>query len=380
MTDLFDRPTVHDGPSRATRAAHRERRAAKRRRRRRRRAGLIVLVAFLAVGAGGYYMAMHAESLFGFSNPVFRSEDYPGPGEAEVEVTIEEGSTGRAMGRTLVDAGVVASVKAFVNAYESNPGAPGIQPGVHTLMTRMTAEDAVAALVANESKIDTKFTIPEGFTKNQIVERASSVTGIPVADFEAALLDPVASGLPAEAGGNHEGWLFPTTYVLDPDETAASLVQKMVAQTVLELDSAGVPVERRQEVLTKASIVQAEAPAGEFGKVATVINNRLQTSTPLGMDAIDAYGLGKPSGQILTEEFNNADLPYASRVNVGLPPTPIGSPGTEAVAAVLNPTPGPWLWYVTVNLDTGETKYTDDYNEFLVFKREFQEWQKANPQ
>ena len=85
-----------------------------------------------------------------------------------------------------------------------------------------------------------------------------------------------------------------------------------------------------------------------------------------------------PSDQITKSEFNDPSLPYASRVHAGLPPTPIGNPGAAAIAAASHPADGPWLWYVTVNLDTGETKFTDSYDEFLAFKAEYQAWAEAN--
>ena len=62
----------------------------------------------------------------------------------------------------------------------------------------------------------------------------------------------------------------------------------------------------------------------------------------------------------------------------GLPPTAIGAPSKASIEAVLKAPEGPWRWYVTVNLDTQETKFTDDYNEFLAFKDEYQVWAAEN--
>ena len=76
----------------------------------------------------------------------------------------------------------------------------------------------------------------------------------------------------------------------------------------------------------------------------------------------------------LTEEDLEVDSPYNTRKYPGLPPGPIEAPGDAAIQAALNPEEGPWLWYVTVNLKTGETKFTDDYDEFLDFKAEYLEY------
>ena len=75
-------------------------------------------------------------------------------------------------------------------------------------------------------------------------------------------------------------------------------------------------------------------------------------------------------GVALTQEDLDVDSPYNTRKNPGLPPGPIGSPGDDSIQAALHPADGPWLWYVTVNLKTGETKFTDDYNTFLEYKQE----------
>lgn len=382
MTDLFDRPAVRgdEPPTRSSRSEQRARRAAKKRKQRRRRRALVVLlVSLVVVGGAGYLIATNATSLFGFDNPL-EAKDFEGPGTDPVDVTIAEGSTGRDMGATLVEAGVVASTAAFVTAFEENPSAGTIQPGTHSLLTGMRAEDAVARLVANDSRVETKLTIPEGWTVGQVLERASSVTGIPLAEFETAMADTAAMGLPAEANGVYEGWFYPTTYVLEPaDMSAAAIVQRMVGQTVMEMDELGVAPENRQRILTIASIVEREGQNPEqFGRVARVVFNRLDDGMPLGMDAIDSYGLGKPASEITRDEFRDPNLPYASRVHQGLPPTPIGNPGRATVEAVLNAPEGPWLWYVTVNLDTGETKFTDVYSEFEQYKREYQEWAAEN--
>ncbi|WP_454043980.1 endolytic transglycosylase MltG [Cellulosimicrobium sp. Marseille-Q8652] len=382
MTDLFERPAVQGDqqPSRSSRSAERARRAAKKRKaRRRRRAAIVVLVSLLVVGGAGYVISQNVTSLFGFDNPL-EAKDFEGPGTEPVDVTIEPGSTGRDMGAALVDAGVVASTAAFVDAFEANGSAGTIQPGTHTLLEGMSARDAVARLVANDSRVETKITIPEGWTVDQVLERSSSVTGVPVEELEAAMADTAATGLPAEANGNYEGWLYPTTYVLEPDEVSATgIIQRMVSQTVAELDAFGVAPEDRQRVLTIASIVEREGQSPEqFGQVARVVYNRLDDGMPLGMDAIDSYGLDKPASEITRDEFRDPNLPYASRVHKGLPPTPIGNPGRATVEAVLNAPEGPWLWYVTVNLDTGETKFTDNYAEFEQFKQEYKQWEAAN--
>lgn len=382
MTDLFERPTVQGDqqPARSSRSAERARRAAKKRKaRRRRRAAIVVLVSLLVVAGAGYVISQNVTSLFGFDNPL-EAKDFEGPGTDPVDVVIEPGSTGRDMGAALVDAGVVASTAAFVEAFEDNPSAGTIQPGTHTLLKGMSAEYAVARLVANDSRVETKITIPEGWTVERVLEQTSSVTGIPVEEFKTAMGDTAATGLPAEANGNYEGWLYPTTYVLEPDETTATgIIQRMVGQTVMKLDEAGVPAADRQAVLIKASLIEREAKfTPDRPKMARAIENRLERGMALQIDAAVAFGLGKPGTELTRDDTKNPDNPYNTYVHKGLPPGPIASPSAESVQAVLNPEPGDWIFWVAVNLETGETKFASTWEGHEENVAELRRWEAEN--
>ncbi|MEU2201407.1 endolytic transglycosylase MltG [Isoptericola sp. NPDC019482] len=380
MTDLFEHPALQEAPAAPTRrrSAAGRRAAAKRKRRRRQRTAVVLVVVLAFVGAGAYLLWDRMDSLVG-GLPFIGSqnEDYPGPGGDPVEVVIPEGATGGQMGTVLAEAGVVASAGAFTDAFGQNPAAAGIQPGTYQLQAEMKASDAVAALVKNE-KLQTEVTIPEGYTVAQIVDRVGSVTEITEKELEKALKDPESFGLPKQADGNAEGWLFPKTYTVQPGDDATTLLTAMVNQTKKELESLGVDDSDWNDVLNKASLVEKEAPDGYRGEVARVIENRLDRGEALYLDAINSYGLGKPADQITKAEFADASDPYNSRKNTGLPPTPIANPGQASVEAVLDPPEGDWNWYVTVNLETGETKFTNSYDEFQVFKREYQEWAEEN--
>ncbi|WP_418276782.1 endolytic transglycosylase MltG [Isoptericola jiangsuensis] len=383
MTDLFEpslaqRP-ASPPPSRGRSSAS-KRAARKRKRRRQQRTFVILLVLLGILGVGGYYLLDRVGSSFaGFELPFGQqAEDYSGPGGDPVQVVIPEGATGSAMGSVLADADVVASVAAFNEAFDTTPGSAGIQPGTYELPTQIPASEAVQMLVANE-KIETKVTIPEGFVAEQVIDKITSVTNFSREEVEAALGDADAIGLPKQAGGEVEGWLFPKQYVVQPGDTAVDLVKTMVSQTIAELESAGVPKSEWEDTLNKASMVEREAMTDEDrGKVARVLENRLAAGERLGIDATLAYGLGKPAHEITVSEWDDASLPYNTRQNDGLPPTPIANPGAASIEAVAAPPEGDWRWYVTVNLETGETKFTGDYNEFLEFRGEYQEWAAEN--
>lgn len=342
-----------------------------------RRPVLIAVVAVVVVVGGlGAWTVKNDGYLFGIETP-FAAADYEGTGGEPVAVDVPEAANGYTIGAELEAKDVVASAEAFVRAFNANPDAGGIQPGTHQMKLQMSAESAVALLA--ENKVDRGgLTVVEGHTVSQIKDTMVE-QGWPEADVDAALADPAALGLPAEAGGELEGWLAASTYDAKPDTvSAADVLKQMVALTVSELEALKVPADQRNDLIIKASLVEREAPDDYRGEVARVIDNRLAAGEPLGLDAIDSYGRKKPSHLITSEEFQDKSFPYASRVVAGLPPTAIGAPSNASLEAVMNPPAGAWRWYVTVNLETQETKFTDNYDEFLAFKDEYQAWAAEN--
>ncbi len=346
------------------------------RRRHRRRSTVALVVAFVLVATAGYFLMETVwPSLVGSTSASV--SDYPGPGHGSVQIVVKPGDTGAAIAATLVENGVVATRSAFTDAFKANPKASSIQPGTYTLMLEMKAQDAVSSLLDPASRVSYKVTIPEGLTAAQIYDRISSVTTVPVATIAAAAADPASIGLPAEAGGHVEGWLYPATYEFEPGATAAHMLGTMVKKTISVLDGLGVAADQRESVLTVASIAEKEVKfPDQYAKVTRVIDNRIARQIPLGMDTINAYGLNKAAIDLTASDLK-ADNPYNSRLHLGLPPTPISNPGQATIEAALHPTPGDWIYFVTVNLDTGETIFTNNYDEFLAGSAQYQQWLKS---
>ncbi|MBD0292344.1 MAG: endolytic transglycosylase MltG [Jiangellaceae bacterium] len=360
--------TMDDGP-RTTRAARR--RQHRRRRRHRVFALVAVLVSLAVVGGLVAAVAFGGRAIFGgvFAGISAPAPDYPGPGSGQVVVTIEPGVSLREMGSTLTDAGVVASQEAFVEAAEKNPAALGIQAGQYTLRKEMRAADAVLALIESTTVLG-RVVIPEGFGKAQIIERIVEQAGFPVEEVQAAV---EAAPLPAYSDGDAEGFLFPATYDIKPDTTAASLVKMMVdrfgqaAESVgLEAGAAARNLTPRQAV-TLASIIQREVHLEEdMADVAQVAYNRLSGACnsrgiPAGllqMDSTVMYAApGQSDGVFTSDQLRSINSPYNTYRMKGLPPGPIASPGELALQAALNPSNGDYCFFSAVNLDTGETKF-----------------------
>lgn len=351
-------------PPRRSRARERERLA--REKSHSRRNAILAIVVCVLLLAGATYVGVsvwggHGTGANGQSNV----QDYPGPGAyPPVSVQINPGDTGAVMARALKTAGVVANEQAFIDAFAANPDAAKIQPGTYNLLKEQKASDAVLALLNPANRVSMKVTIPEGYTVSQIVQRINEVTLIPVDDLNAALKDPTAIGLPAEAGGNPEGWLFPSTYEVEPGATATSVLKQMTAQMITVLTTKGVAQADWKTVLTKASLVEREAGRPEDRpSMARVIENRLDKTMMLQIDASVAYGAGKSGTQLTEADLHDASNPYNSYVHTGLPPTPIASPGADSIDAVLNPADGTWLFWQLVNPETKETRFENTLDQ-----------------
>ena len=353
---------------------------------RRRRGGLISCLVVLVVlgglvGGGAFLFFAGMDRV---RDMLQGPEDYPGPGTGSVVFEVAEGDTSAVIGRNLKEAGVVKSVEAFTEAAEKESRSRAIQVGFYQLRERMPAADALAVLVDPANLVQSSVTIPEGLRVEDTIKVLAKKTGIPLRQFRRALDRPKALGLPAYAKGNAEGYLFPATYAFPPNANATQVLSSMVERWRQAADEADLEESAKKlgytpgELMIVASLVESEANREQDrGKVARVIYNRLETDATGGLLQIDAtvnYALGRDLGLGLTTEDLDVDSPYNTRKYPGLPPGPIESPGDEAIEAAANPTEGDWVYYVTVNLDTGETKFAEDYNDFLAYKRELKQW------
>jgi UPF0755 protein len=223
-----------------------------------------------------------------------------------------------------------------------------------------------------------RVTVPEGMTVAATLQKVSDETGVPLEELQAAAEDTAAIGVP-DYLPTAEGLLFPATYDFQPDATPADMLKAMVTRGLQALDQLQVPEEDRLTVLTKASLVQAEASSAEdMAKVARVLDNRLADGMPLQLDTTVNYANGK-DGLTTTPEDRQNKSPYNTYVHPGLPPGPITNPGEEALGAVLNPAEGPWRFFVVVNPDTGETRFAETADQHQQNVLLFQQWLRENP-
>lgn len=344
---------------------------------RRKRSPLAVLVSLVVLAGLVFGIVVGGQKLLELINPA--SRDYVGQGTGEVQIRVQDGDTLSDIGRTLVKADVVASVGPFVDAAEADQNSVGIQPGVYGMRLQMSGQAALDLLLDPTARLLSRVTLPEGLTVQRTLDRLAEQTGKPVEEFQAAAADTASLGLPAYANGSLEGFLFPATYDVEPDTAPADVLRQMVARGVQVMDQLQIPEDQRLTVLTKASIVQAEAGSVEdMGKVARVLENRLSDGMPLQLDTTVNYANGK-SGITTTPEDRQNPSPYNTYLYPGLTPGPISNPGEEALRAVLNPPPGDWRYFVVVDPDTGDTRFAVTGAEHQQNVLLFQQWLREHP-
>lgn len=382
FTDTIFGDDTERRPVRSRRELHRKKRPPRRGRRL-----LTLLLAVVLVGGAGY----GAYSVLGPTvSGLFGSEetdvDFPGPGEGETDIVIASGATGEDIATVLRDAGVTKTRTAYLDAAAADPTtAAKIQPGTYVLLKGMRAQDAFELLADPANRVTERVTVREGLWLSETLVTLSKATGVPLKNYQAAVKNPKALGLPAEAKGNLEGWLFPASYEFGDKTPAAEQLTQMVAQTVKTLTAAGVERKNWQRTIIIGSIVEGEASGdADRGKVARVIENRLDdpngpTGGFLQMDSTVNFALQKRGNLTKTEYDSAKSDPYDTYGAAGLPPGPIGSPGKAAIDAAANPTPGNWFFFVTVNLDTGQTLFANTFAEQQANQQKLNQWCDANP-
>ncbi|MBT5905138.1 MAG: endolytic transglycosylase MltG [Acidimicrobiaceae bacterium] len=317
------------------------------------------------------------------------------PGD-EVEFSIVEGWSTNDVVASLGDAGVVDN-PAMLRQWMRCPTAirwlidceSGIeysfQAGDYVLREHLGFEAVVALL--DEGPIPEeviRVTVPEGLTVEQTVQRL--LREMPLFEEDELRASLVSDRLRWEYGstGNREqaleGLLFGDTYQLDEATVADELglvlrmhqqFRRVVEQLDLVVRSAEVGLTPYEAVIL-ASLIEEEALLdGDRPKISRVIHNRLAANWRLGIDASSRYAVGKTAGEPMTSEDLSVVSLWNTRVVVGLPPTPIASPGRASLEAALAPDPGSWMYYVRTDEGgvSGAHTFATTASEFETARR-----------
>ena len=285
----------------------------------------------------------------------------------EVIVHIDAGSSGSAIGKVLLDAGVVKSSESYFRVAVGDPRSSQVAPGNHRLTLQNCATQALEQLL-DVKRLSGLINVQEGMWLSEILPQMYRA-GFGASDVRSALVN-----LKKPAGFTSlEGLFFPAQYSFDKGTSALAALSSMVSRAESEMSAAGFFKSGEkftpQQLLTIASLIQAEGKLQDFTKISQVIRNRLVKGMPLQFDSTVHY-VKKLRGNIfLSTQGTLINSPYNTYRKYGLPPGPINSPGRQAMNAALNPEPGNWLYFITVA--PSDTRFTDNLEQFNIWKSEY---------
>ncbi|MTD59263.1 endolytic transglycosylase MltG [Amycolatopsis sp. RM579] len=332
----------------------------------------VAALAVIAVIGGGAWYGI--DKIFGYA-------DYDGAGDNDVVIEIGQGDSTNAIGTELTSAGVVASGKAFVKASADNAKVRSLQPGYYVMKTKMSGAAAVTKLTAPDARVGVlqvragtqldDVTQPDGsitpgvfslLAKASCAQLNGQNTCVSTDDLRKAAesADLKAMGVPDWAAAQSakstdsrriEGLVAPGVYDVKPGWKADELLGFVLKSSATKVQAAGLAAsttvngQNPYQVLVIASLIEREGVDQDFEKISRVIYNRLAANMRLQLDSTVNYLLDKPV--VTTSDADRTRPgPYNTYLNVGLPPTPIGSPGSDAIQAALKPADGNWVFFV----------------------------------
>lgn len=355
----------------------------KKRRAKKRRRNVTLTFALLGFGVLMVAFVMIVRSLLGDGG----ANDYDEMAGDQVEFEILPGDGFTAVQNRLVDQEIIASQEAFQDALADLDEVPTLQPGtVEGMREQMPAADAVAALFPEAANVY-YFAIDPNMWIDDALEMIASRTEFSIEELQELNNDPQQFGLPEQAE-NLEGYLPPGEYEysLEDEPTAEEVIQDMVDVTFERLDELDIddPDDQYDTVII-ASLITAEAnhqAPEQYPDMSSAIHNRLspdndQTDGMLQIDATANYSMGIHDLQAAATADEND--PYNTATHVGLPPGPIGAPLQATLEAAANPSDTNYYYWVTVNIETGETQFSETYEEHQEGVELFTQWCDDNP-
>ena len=351
----------------------------KKRKRKVKKAPIIVLSLFLIIGISISIVCYNYYSLYKKGGIVF-DENYVGH---DVNISIKIGTNPKEISSALKEAGIVDNSLLFYLKAKNDGVAQNFQAGDFVLNTDMDYNQIIDILQKPQQSNQLKLLVKEGQTQEDIAKTLDEQGIVSYDEFMAACNTlsfdyDFLKDLPTDEARTSklEGYLYPDTYYLSENETAESIINKLLSRfdelytedLAKKADSMGLTTD---EVVTIASIIEREVKyKPEKNIVASVVYNRLNQGIKLQMDATVLYAKKEHSDRTLISD-TKIESPYNTYYVEGLPIGPISNPSIDTIEAVLNPANTDYLYYVVKNDETGEHFFTSDYNEFLKAKDEY---------
>ena len=331
---------------------------------------LFALLAVLAIGAGSIFALNRSPGA-----PADYSVDIAGK---DVLVEVPSGATGAEIAQLLFSNGVVKSSAAFFQVAVMDKRSTQIAPGSHRVQQKIPAKLALQQLLDNK-RIPNLLKVTEGEWTDEIFAQliAQGYAKDEIGKAVPQLTFPPGFGIdgifPVGFTGI-EGVFFPAQYSFAHGTSALKVLQTMMDRFAIEAKNSGLLAGAEgfspRQLLTIASLVQAEGDPSDFAKVSQVIRNRLRIGMPLQLDTTIHYIEHSRGKVFLSFQATKIHSLYNTYQNYGLPPGPIDNPGRAAIDAALHPEIGDWTYFIT--LRPGDTRFTSSNAQFLKWKSEYE--------
>jgi UPF0755 protein len=303
------------------------------------------------------------------------------PEAPEVELKIPKGASTRAVGRLLVEEGLVSDGRALELWLRLGPGVPGPKAGRHLVSATMTVPELFAALAETPLPEDVPVTLVEGWRLADADRALAEEDRLEPGLYLKAASSTVGYRIPFPVEGDTlAGYLLPDTYMVPPGPIdPRALVQRQLDAFAErfwsphreEIEASGRSL---RTLVILASLLEREEPKPEVRpKVAGVLYNRLDADTPLGVDATSRYELEDWSDRrAFLKKLRDPTDPWNTRLKPGLPPGPIGAPSLPSLLAALRPEPTD-AWYY-LHDDQQRIHFSRTAEEHEAKRRKYDVW------
>ncbi len=299
------------------------------------------------------------------------------PGDStRIDVRIAESSTASQVAELLYSNRLIRNETLFL-AYCRHKGLDSSLKVGHYQFSRSQSLADIAEAISEGKVVTISFTIPEGYTVDQIGKLLVEKDICTIEDWQEAIntdynYEFLKLAKPGPGKSYLEGFLFPDTYVIAEDTKAAEIVNAML-NNFQELwkgefeKQALVHGMNVYDTIIIASMIEKEAMIDSERKVISgVIENRLEKGMLLQMCSTVLYALNQEDKDIVYYEDLEIDSPYNTYKYIGLPQAPIACPGQEAIDAALNPEQHEYLYYAARG--DGSHQFSKTYSEHLQAK------------
>lgn len=280
---------------------------------------------------------------------------HPNAEPTGIEVVIAPDLFFPAIANKLLEAGVIAPDPRFLLTAHLMGVKNSLKAGEYLFRSNLSPYQILQELNLG-SMVQRPITIPEGATLKQIAKILGNGGWVNQDRFLELCHDQQFIAKMGLELDSLEGYLFPDTYLFErgghgPEKIITTMVaqmRKVLAETGAEF---GLPQANLNlhELLTLASIVEKETGQTlERPMIAKVFLNRLRRGMKLQTDPTVIYGIANFDGN-LTKKHLRERTPYNTYIIAGLPAGPIGNPGRAAIAAVIAPAKGSYLYFVSKN-------------------------------